>query len=122
LYFDTRPKDDLDDLYDFRDELNRLVSFLKGGGGIALVTGLRRTGKTSLVLTALNVADIPYVLVDGYALAAEPYIDRVDFLRLLERSINRLLGERKSLREKLQEALKAVRGLRLNRILGFSGA
>ena len=120
MYFDTRPKDNLDDLYDFRDELNRLVSFLKGGGGIALVTGLRRTGKTSLVLTALNVADIPYVLVDGYALATEPYIDRVDFLRLLERSINRLLSERKSSRGKLQEVLKAVRGLRLNRILGFS--
>ena len=44
-------------------------------------------------------------------MAAEPYIDRVDFLRLLERSINRLLGERKSLREKLQEVLKAVRGV-----------
>jgi len=58
---------------------------------MALVTGLRRTGIISLVLTALNVADIPYVLVDGYALAAEPYTDRVDFLRLLERSINRLL-------------------------------
>ena len=100
---------------------NRLVSFLNGDGGIALGTGLRRTGIISLDLTALNVADIPYVLVDGYALAAEPYIDRVDFLRLLERSINRLLGERKSLREELQEVLKAVRGLRLNRISGFSG-
>jgi hypothetical protein len=52
LLFDPRPKARGEDLYDFDAELGKLLRAL--GEPVVLVSGLRRTGKTSLVLTALN--------------------------------------------------------------------
>lgn len=37
-----------------------------------MVTGPRRTGKTSLLLTVLSEEEVPYVLVDGRVFAAAP--------------------------------------------------
>jgi hypothetical protein len=105
VYFDIRPKESLEDLYDFREEFNQLVRYLKDEVSLIIVSGLRRTGKTSLVLTALNSLNLPYVLINGYSFAGDPYISRVDFIRLMESAVNDLLVNRRSLREKLKETL-----------------
>lgn len=113
MYFDVRPKQRLEDLYNFREEFNQLVRYLEGDIGIVVVTGLRRTGKTSLVLTALNSLDLPYVLVNGYSFAGDPYISRVDFIRLMEVAINDLLARCQSMRGKLREVLGMVSGVEI---------
>jgi AAA+ ATPase superfamily predicted ATPase len=62
LLSDPRPKVSRRDLYGFDEELGALSKYLKEP--LTVVSGLRRTGKTSLVLTALNESDRPYVFID----------------------------------------------------------
>ncbi len=62
VLFDPRPKTRVEDLYDFEKELDTLKKYL--GEPLIVVTGLRRTGKTSLILTALNESGSPYVYFD----------------------------------------------------------
>ncbi|MDK6029357.1 ATP-binding protein [Ignisphaera sp. 4213-co] len=63
MLFDPKPKRCRKDLYDFNEEFNMLSRFL--GEPLVVVTGLRRTGKTSLILTVLEESGKPYIFVDA---------------------------------------------------------
>lgn len=68
-YNDQKPTFSRDIFFGRQNEVNRLKSFLVGNvGGIALVTGPKRVGKTSLCLRFL----------DGLAESLQPYLVRVD--------------------------------------------
>ena len=88
----------------FRDALRK-------GRRLVVVTGLRRMGKTSLVLTALNDEGVPYVLVDGRAFAAAPSISRVEFIQTLEQAINNCIGRRRTWWRRIPETVSHVRGV-----------
>ena len=62
MYFDGRPKETREDLYDREEELQTLRSSLSEP--IVLLTGVRRIGKTSILKVLLNEVDIPYALMD----------------------------------------------------------
>jgi len=62
LLFDEAPKTGLADFFDFRDEPETFRDALRKGRRLVVVTGLRRMGKTSLLLTALSEEGAPYVL------------------------------------------------------------
>jgi AAA+ ATPase superfamily predicted ATPase len=113
LLFDPRPKASRRDLYDFEEELKTLSRYL--GEPLIVVSGLRRTGKTSLVLTALNESDKPYVFIDlreGFASWRELY-------SLISRSFSEFV-ERASRWGKVREVfLKLVSRLRGVSVLGF---
>jgi len=55
MLFSPEPKTRRQDLYDFNRELSALVTALRAER-LTLVTGLRRTGKTSLLRVALGEA------------------------------------------------------------------
>ena len=82
LLFDIRPKKRRVDLYDFDEEYGRFVKCL--GEPLIVVRGLRRTGKTSLILTGLEETRAPYVLVDF----REPCYSRRDLYTVLSRSLS----------------------------------
>ena len=63
IYFDFRPKETKEDLFDREEELNKLISASKIES-IILLTGIRRIGKTSLLKVFLNETNYPYALVD----------------------------------------------------------
>jgi len=63
IYFDFRPKETKEDLFDREEELNKLISSSKTES-IILLTGIRRIGKTSLLKVFLNETNYPYALVD----------------------------------------------------------
>jgi hypothetical protein len=63
MLFSPEPKTRRQDLYDFNRELSRLVSALRAER-LTLVTGLRRTGKTSPLRVALGEAGVTYLYVD----------------------------------------------------------
>jgi len=63
IYFDFRPKESKEDLFDREEELNKLLSSVKTES-IILLTGIRRIGKTSLLKVFLNEVKYPYALVD----------------------------------------------------------
>jgi len=108
VLFDPRPKTSRRDLFDFERELERLTGLLSEP--MVVVSGLRRTGKTSLVLTALNEVEKPYVYVDlreGFASTRELY-------KLLSRSVSDFLKRSSKWRgaaELLQRLLSRVRGV-----------
>jgi len=53
LLFDPRPKDNRRDLFDAEIELKSLLSAIKKGRPLLNIVGLRRTGKTSLLLRGI---------------------------------------------------------------------
>lgn len=111
MLFDEAPKTSLADFFDFRDELQMFRDALAKGRRHIVVTGLRRMGKTSLLLTALNEDRIPYVLVDGRAFAAAPTISRVEFIQALEQAINLCVERQRAWWKLLPGALRRVRGV-----------
>ncbi|WP_054856973.1 ATP-binding protein [Vulcanisaeta sp. JCM 16159] len=65
MLFDTKPKTRRADLFDFEEEFGRFSRLINDSlTRLIVVRGLRRTGKTSLVLTTLNELGMPYVFID----------------------------------------------------------
>ncbi len=64
MLFDLNPKENVEDLYDRKTELESLSSSLKNGERLIIIYGLRRVGKTSLIHSFLNKREYPYILLD----------------------------------------------------------
>jgi AAA+ ATPase superfamily predicted ATPase len=111
LLFDERPKQKRKDLYDFEPELGSLSAAVKRRDPLIVLVGLRRTGKTSLLLTALNEISRPSVVVDLRALASQAYGTRKDLLQEFERALNSFLAKYRTITEKLVERLKKMKGV-----------
>ena len=108
MYFDLRPKERKEDLYDRERELSLLVKSIQNCEPLVLILGLRRTGKTSLLKVGLNVVDTPKLIVDCRIFEREPTIPRGEFIGILEREVNRAI--RSGLKE-LIEFLKTLEGV-----------
>jgi AAA+ ATPase superfamily predicted ATPase len=63
VLFDLAPKRCKRDFYNFEHELEQLHKFYLNGRVVAIL-GLRRIGKTSLILTFLNEWRVPNVFID----------------------------------------------------------
>ncbi|HDD26256.1 MAG TPA: ATP-binding protein [Acidilobales archaeon] len=111
MLFDIRPKRRRKDLYNFDEEYRKLTSSL--GKPLIVVRGLRRTGKTSLILTALEESKVPYILFDlrGY------YKSRKELYESLSRGITDFM-RRSSLKKRvldlLRSALMTLRGVSIH--------
>jgi len=87
IYFTLEPKRRREDFYNMEDELNDFVNSLDKFRFI-VVRGLRRYGKTSLILTGLNTANVKYLFLDCRLLrSATTSFD--NFLRIIEAEISR---------------------------------
>ncbi|TDA32544.1 MAG: ATP-binding protein, partial [Hadesarchaea archaeon] len=64
MYFGDRPKVRTEDFYDREDELRKLVDSLRKGSALTVVKGLRRLGKSSLMLIGLSKLGSPHLLID----------------------------------------------------------
>ncbi len=105
MLFDIRPKKCRKDLYNFDKEYEQLVKYL--GQPLVVVRGLRRTGKTSLILTALEETGTPYILFDLragfrsrrelYRVIADGLSDFIKRSSMGKRVINYLIGLLKSI-------------------------
>jgi len=87
LYFDPRPKTKREDLFN-RDEELKLFSEALNYASIIVITGLRRTGKTSFMNVALAESDYPCVSLDLRGLPYNP--SRAEVFRRLEAAFNRI--------------------------------
>lgn len=83
MLFDPEPKRRSIDLFDFDNELKSLMDALIKDK-LTLVTGLRRYGKTSLILTGLNESKVKYIYVDCRLLPDNPTVR--DFIILIVNS------------------------------------
>ena len=113
MLFDPRPKARREDLYDFDAELEKLLRAL--GEPMVLVSGLRRTGKTSLVLTALNESGLPYVYVD----LREGFTSTRELYALLSRSLSEFAERASRWRRAGELLLKLLSRVRGVSVMGF---
>jgi AAA+ ATPase superfamily predicted ATPase len=86
-YFNPEPKRRREDLFNMESELYTLDSGLRRGK-LVVVSGLRRYGKTSLILTYLNEKRLDYVYLDC-RLLPPGMISLNSFLNLLEEELSR---------------------------------
>ncbi|GAB6947555.1 ATP-binding protein [Vulcanisaeta sp. JCM 16161] len=114
MLFDTKPKTRRADLFDFEEEFSRLSRLINDSlTRLIVVRGLRRTGKTSLVLTTLNELGVPYVFID----VREVVRSRRGLYEVLSRALSDFLRRyslRKALLNSIIKALSGVRGVRVH--------
>jgi AAA+ ATPase superfamily predicted ATPase len=87
MYFSPEPKTKIEDFFDMEEELKLFRDGLSVGKFI-VVTGLRRYGKTSLILTGLNSLSLDYIFLDCRLLPSG-MISVNDFIDVLEDELNR---------------------------------
>jgi len=107
LYFDPRPKTKKEDLFGREKELKKFEEVI-AYASIIVVTGLRRTGKTSFVDVALSSTSHPHVFLDMRDLPVVP--SHIEIIRRVETAFDKM--EKKWL-SPLSEALKQVKGVEL---------
>jgi len=105
MYFDPRPKTKKEDLFNREEELEQFNNALSYAAMI-VVTGPRRTGKTSFVNVALAECASPYVILDLRELPYNP--SNSDIIRRLEAAFRQI--DRKWFSE-LVDALRHLKGV-----------
>ena len=106
MYFDPRPKKRREDLYDREKELEEFERSVRTSP-LTVVTGIRRLGKTSLILVGLS--DKPSVIVD---LRGVPQ-SREGLYRRIELGLNEFFKEHERVWQKLRRELKKVVGVQV---------
>ncbi len=114
MLFDQRPKNNKRDLYDCEEELKALAVALEKGAPLVTIVGLRRTGKTSLLLTTLNNIAKPYIILDMRTLASKPYASKRDLVQETERAINEFYNLHLSLGKRLFRWLARIKGVEIS--------
>lgn len=113
MYFDPEPKRRKDDFFNMEREMESFLRALSSSK-LIIVTGLRRYGKTSLILTGLNEAGVDYVFLDCRLLPSG-VISVGDLMTLLEEELGK-----KSWAGKLLERVEGIRigdfGIRFRRV------
>lgn len=112
MYFSDRPKAKRENFYGRDEELNKLINSLKKGVALTVIKGLRRLGKSSLMLIGLSASNLPHVLIDCRQFEEVAYLSRRALIEVLEESVNNFIREHKGLWATLKDYLKRVRGIR----------
>jgi hypothetical protein len=107
MYFDPRPKARKEDLYDREEELELLRRSV-GSNPLTVVTGVRRLGKTSLLLVGLR--DIPHVILDTRGVNPN---SRRDLVKRFESGINTFLRDNSRLRDSILRRLENIAGVQV---------
>ncbi|MEM1547116.1 MAG: ATP-binding protein [Candidatus Methanomethylicia archaeon] len=113
MYFDPEPKTRIEDFFNMEEELKSFTESLNKEK-LIVVTGLRRYGKTSLILTGLNISGSEYLFLDCRLLPSG-IISIRDFLILLEDELNRRSWTRRILHG-VEEVSIGDFGLRIRRM------
>ncbi len=112
--FDPQPKISRREFYDRERELEEFNNYVRKSP-LTLVLGLRRYGKTSLILTGLNESNRKYIFLDC-RLLPQGMLGIMDLIRLFEKAFNDFLKKHRGLRYKLLSVLKSIEGIRIHGI------
>jgi len=104
MLFMDRPAERPEELFDRREEVEQLRR-AAAARQLALVVGMRRIGKTSVVKA--GTYGRPRIYIDARSFEERPYISYADLLEALRRELRRLLPMHK----RLGELLAKVRGV-----------
>ena len=87
VYFDPRPKNKKVDLYNREKELEQFAHAISNAP-LIVISGLRRTGKTSFLNVAMTESNQPHITIDFRGLPYNP--SRADIIRRLDTAFNEL--------------------------------
>lgn len=104
MLFDTVPKTEEKDLFDREAERKLLLEGLKSP--LTVITGLRRTGKSSLIRTTLHSHKCVSMYLDLRKLEEEEYISYKDLVSYVEKGVNDFIKYRT-----LINFLKNIKGI-----------
>ena len=112
MLFSREPKRYRDEFFDREEELSLLTRALEVGEGLVIVYGIRRIGKTSLVLVCLNSIGFPYVFIDVRRFVENPCLLSPSGLRgFIESVFERYRGCRKGLVECIKSVARYVESI-----------
>ncbi len=115
MYFDLRPKVVREDLFDRDRELELFTRYVSEKSPLVVLTGLRRVGKTSLLLVGLNMVEQPYVYIDLRGLG--PNTSYRDLYNRISDGLEKMIRRCSGLWSSIKRYLSRVRGIG---IAGFS--
>jgi Predicted ATPase (AAA+ superfamily) len=110
MLFDQGPKERKEDMYDYQEELGKLIEALRMDK-LIVIKGLRRTGKTSLMRVGLKESGFPYLHIDP-RFSENPNMG--DFGRIMRDSLELFLRRHGGKLRELRRALSSVRGLKVS--------
>ena len=111
VLFSLEPRSRVEELYDFRGELGELVD-VYNSGRVAVVLGLRRMGKSSLVRSFLNSYGIPHVMIDVRRIIInEGRVGVRGFFNELSRALSEFLERNEDFGGRLVRYLSRIRGV-----------
>ncbi len=104
MYFDPRPKQNKKDLFDREKELSKFEESIQQSP-LTVITGIRRLGKTSLILVGLS--NKPSVIIDlrGVAQSREGLYRRIEF------GLNEFFKQHSNIWKKIKEQLNRITGV-----------
>lgn len=111
MLFDPKPKRRREDLYDFDEELSAIKKFFNQP--LTIVTGLRRTGKTSLILTALEESNTPYIFID-FRSVIKSWREFYELLSYCISDFITRISRIKSLYEHIRRVFSIIRGISIS--------
>lgn len=109
MYFDPRPKEFREDFYDRERELKNFIHNLSNP--LTLILGLRRSGKTSLLLVGLNESKLPYIIIDCRNLPVNP--SKKDVILAFEKGFNEMIKKHRKIWSSIKEYLRLVEGVKI---------
>jgi len=108
-FFELEPKTTRKGFFNFKEELAHFNKALKEGARLVLIGGLRRTGKTSLLLTGLGESGLPYLFIDARSITGGFTVSRQGLISAVERAQDSFLQRNKAW---IQDFLQVAKGLR----------
>ena len=111
MLFDPRSKENLNELFDREEEIEKLSHAVRTP--LTLLLGMRRIGKTSLLKSFLNSLTTPHIYIDLRRLEESGY-SRASLYKLLSEAVSKITS---SWGEKILGHFRGVRGVDIS---GFS--
>lgn len=121
MLFEDRPKDNLNDLFDREEEMEKFDNAIKMKRALIVISGFRRVGKTSLLKTMISQNKKYSIFIDLRNLAAKKTATREDVIDLIQSSLQEFLDNNKSVAEEIVDALRTVRGVSITTPAGGFG-
>jgi len=107
MLFDPRPKERREDFFDREHELKLFIDGLRYP--LSLILGLRRTGKTSLLLVGLKEAGYPHVIVDCRNLPINP--SKKDIMLAFQEAFNQMARKHRKIWDTIKDYMKNIKGV-----------
>jgi AAA+ ATPase superfamily predicted ATPase len=110
-FFELGPKTTRKGFFDFEEESAHFNKALREGARLVLIRGLRRTGKTSLLITGLEESSLPHLIIDARSITRGFTVSRQSLISAVGQAQDSFLRRNKAWVQDFLQAAKSLRGV-----------